>query len=245
MGTTTLYDLLTGALRADGLLYEGQTPSASKIQNAQDAMNLTLDELSDIILYASVTEQFNLVAGKGTYAIGPSGDFDTSRPVSVVDCCFVRDLTSGVDYPVPMLNQGQFNAISLKNYTLSIPQNIFYDPQYPLGQITFYFIPDKEYLFNLVSVKPLSEITSLTEAINLPPEFRNFIKWMTAKALAADYPEVASQPSYQLVVLPHARRSLATIQRIAAVNNVGGATLDTPLTGPDLRDWRGAFLAGA
>jgi hypothetical protein len=224
---------------------EEATVSAATLSNAQQAMNYMLDELSDAISFCLVSEDFTLTPGQASYTIGTGGNFNTIRPIAIADMCYVRDpyLANYVDYPVKLIGQGAYNSIDVKNIQ-STPETIMYDPQYPLGIITFYYIPDQAYQFHLVSVKNLSELTSLTTQVSLPPEFKSFIKWNTAKVLAADYPGATAFPNYKLV-LAMARRSMTMVQRINARNRQEEANLDTPMPQHGgIVDWRGPFTMG-
>jgi hypothetical protein len=240
-----LRDILVSSLRAIGVLQEGEMPSSPQIEGAMDAMNYMLDELSSSIFFALVSEDFPLVPGQAAYNIGIGGDFNTIRPIAIMDQCYVRDtyLANYVDYPVQLIGQAAYNSIDVKNVQ-SIPENFMYDPQYPLGIITFYYIPDKAYTFHCVSVKNLSEITALNTQISLPPEFKSFLKWNTAKVLASDYQGMTAAPNYLRVVLPMARRSMGMIQRINAANRVEEASMDIPMPQRGAQDWRGPFNAG-
>lgn len=241
----TLYNILYSSLRALGVIYEGEMASAPQIQTAQEAMNLMLDELSNVIIFATTSEDLMLTAGKGSYTIALGGaDFNTDRPTKVLDQCYVRDVSgaTNVDYHVDVIGEAEYNGIDIKD-TQSIPEGVWYDPQYPLGILTFYYVPDKAYIFHLVSEKPFLEITALHMPINLPPVYKSFLKWNTAYALGADYPGQAAQPNFAMVARM-AQRSLSIVQRINAANRVEQVQLDCPKVRTGALDYRGPFLAG-
>ena len=241
----TLYNILYSALRVIGVIYEGEMASAAQIQTAQEAMNLMLDELSDIILFATTSEDLILKSGQGVYTIGLGGaDFNTGRPTKVLDQCYIRDVSAGnnVDYSLKVIGESEYNGIDIKD-TQSIPETVWYDPQYPLGTLTFYYVPDRAYLFHLVSEKPFAEITALNMLINLPPVYKSFLKWNTAYALGADYPGQTGQPNFAMVARM-ATRSLSIVQRINAANRVEQAQLDCPRVKSGALSYRGDFLAG-
>ncbi|MHB8084277.1 MAG: hypothetical protein ACYDHZ_00425 [Dehalococcoidia bacterium] len=246
MAISTLYDILFSSLRVIGVVQEEDYGDVSsyKINSAIDAMNLMLDQLSDVIVFATTSEDLNLVSGKATYTMGLGGDFNTGRPNKIMDTCYVRDTVNGVnvDYPLSIIGEEQYNSIDIKD-TQSIPEFIWFDSQYPLANLTFYYVPDKAYQFHCVSEKPLSEILSLTSTISLPPGYKAFLKWNTAEALAADYPAQASQPNFQLI-MAKATESRTLIQRINAANRVEETKLDCPQTKRGAIDCRGAFMAG-
>ena len=242
---TTLYNILYASLRALGVIYEGESASAPQIQTAKEAMNLMLDELGDVILFATTSEDLVLVPGQASYTIGLGGaDFNTDRPTKVLDQCYVRDVSGGsnVDYQVDVIGEAEYNRIDVKD-TQSIPEAVWYDPQYPLGTLTFYYVPDKAYTFHLVSEKPFAEITSLNATISLPPVYKSFLKWNTAYVLGADYPGQAALPNFAMIARM-AQRSLSIVQRINAANRVEKVQLDCPGVRTGALDWRGPFLAG-
>ena len=242
----TLYNILFSALRALGVVSEEEygDVSAYKIDGAQEAMNLMLDELSDVIPFATTSDDLVLTPGQGSYTIGMGGaDFNTTRPTKILDQCYVRDVSGGnnVDYDIDVIGEAEYNDIDILD-TQSIPEAVWYDPQFPLGILNFYYVPDKAYLFHLVSEKPFAEITSLTTPINLPPVYKAFLKWNTAYALGPDYPGQTGTPNFAMVARM-ATRSLSIVQRINAANRVEQVRLDCPGVKRSL-DNRGPFLAG-
>jgi hypothetical protein len=191
-----------------------------------DAQNVMLGNLSPLILYANTSEDFTLAATTTSYTVGTGGTFNTGRITKVMPASYLRD-SAGIDYDIEVIDQERYNRFIDKD-SPGRPEYVMYDPQYPLGHLYFYPTPDAAYTFHCVSEKPLTEITNLTATLVLPAEYKAFLKWNTAKALAAEYPEAAAQANYRLVVIPEARTSLSIIQRLVAHRRMQEVQLGCP-----------------
>ena len=222
---TTLYDSLKSSLRVLGVVVPGETPTAQQIQDAMDAQNAMLGSLSPLILYANTSEDLTLAAGTASYTIGTGGTFNTGRPTKIMGASYLND-SGNTSYPLEVIDQARYNRISDKT-TQGRPEYVMYDPQYALGMVYFYPTPDAAYTFHCVSEKPLTEITNLTATLVLPAEYKSFLKWNTAMALAPEYPGSTGQPGFQIVVR-EATRSLSIIQRIVAHRRMQETILDCP-----------------
>lgn len=225
---TTLNTICYSVLRALGVIYQGQTPSATQITQAQEAINIALMSVGNTVLYATTTDTLTFTANKASYSIGSSlsADWNTGRPNNInYDLSYVQD---GDDsYDIYEIGQREYNDI-VEKATGGRPYQMYYDPQAPLGYLYFYFTPDAAYSLHLVSEKPFSEITNLMADIALPNEYLAFLKWVGAKYLAADYPGAAAQANYQGIILPAAKSATTIIQGMIAANKVEQVKLDVP-----------------
>jgi hypothetical protein len=236
----TLQELLTDSLRALGVLYEGEVPTASKLSNAKRAMNRLLKSIGDSYLYANTTEALSLVAGTATYTIGTGGVFNTARPARVLDDSYIVD-SNGLSYPLRVISDGEYNAIAKKDVQ-SIPYGMVFDPQFPLANLTFYYVPDRNYTLYLVSEKYFTELSTYGAEISLPPGYEAFLVYRTAKMLSPDYPGAMSQPGFQ-IVLDEARAATMALQKLNAINKRGQGKLDIPGSNDGMSE-EAHFLSG-
>ena len=62
-----------------------------------------------------IREQFPLVSGQNPYTIGYGGDFNTSRPMKIIDAYLLLNNGSiPVSYPMQVLGYDDYNAVRLK-----------------------------------------------------------------------------------------------------------------------------------
>lgn len=184
--TITALNLITSSMRLVGAVASGETLNADEANDALDVLNELLSSwaLRNLLAYRNVNSEFNLVAGTQSYTIGPSGAFNTDRPVSI-EGAFV---TSGdVDYPLHLLSTEEWNAIAQKGSTSPIPTAIYYDSSYPLGTIWVWPVPSDSIQITLSVNLQFAALTSLAQSISYPPGYSKALRYSLAVELAPEY----------------------------------------------------------
>lgn len=168
-----------------GVVNIGSDMGAVHYEDALESINSMLKSWATqgLIVHHVVTENFPLVAGQGSYTIGTSGDFNTSRPNRIVGG-YIRD-DSNVDEPLYIIGRDKYNRIPDKTIQAQ-PCALYYYLTYPLGVIYFDTVPDDTYTLFIDSLKPLTELV-LDAELNLPPEYEEAIIYNGAIRLAPDY----------------------------------------------------------
>jgi hypothetical protein len=168
---TTAIDLITLALKDIGALGIGQSVSAEDTADALATLNMMLGvwqgERLSIYHEIDVKRQ---ATGAQSYTIGPGGDFDTPRPTDIKSA-FVRLATSStpVDYPLTIIRSREdYNRIIAKSIT-SLPDHVFYDSAYPLGNLYFYPLPDSRYELHVSVLETLPQFTAPAQASTCRP----------------------------------------------------------------------------
>lgn len=167
-----------------GILSSNETPNATDAQKAFRLLNRMLDgdSTEDLMVYHNINEVFNLISGQQNYTIGPSGDFNTTRPINIT-AIYMRD-TNGNDLPCQMLDYQQYADILSKPITATIALSAYYDSGVPLSTITFWPVPAQtSYRAVIWSWKPLTAFTSLSDSVILPPGYEDYIEWNLADRL--------------------------------------------------------------
>lgn len=174
---TTVNDLLVLALKDSGVLGQGQIAQAEDIQNAFTRLKYIIAQWNrKRWLIYNLTDVSVVTTGAEAYSIGPGQDFDTPRPDRLEDGCFLRQLAqSGVeqiDYPLQLLSSHEdYNRIRLKTMG-TWPSVMFYDSNWPTGTIKAWPVPNANlYELHILVKHQLTEFTSVTQIINLPPEY--------------------------------------------------------------------------
>lgn len=186
---TTALDLITLALKDLGALGIGQSVSADDTADALATLNMMLGQWQGERL--SVFHEIDVVkqaTGALSYTIGPGGDFNTPRPTDI-KAAFVR-LASGatpVDYPVRIIRSREdYDRITVKNLT-TLPDSVFYDSAYPLGNLLWYPVPGAQYELHVTVLDTLPQFATPAAAVNLPPEYMAAIRYNLAFFLAPSY----------------------------------------------------------
>jgi len=180
----TYQNLVDGALRLIGAIESGEAPSSDESNDAIEALNQMLSSWYEEGIYipSRTRESFTLTSSKESYSIGSGGDLSTSWPMTIESAYWRKD---NVDYPMHFMDEREYSVIANK-LTSSRPTRLYYEPSYPLGDIRFDYLPDITYQLNLVSLKPLSDV-SLTDNVDLPGSFRRALKFNLAIDIAPEY----------------------------------------------------------
>jgi hypothetical protein len=211
---TTALDLITGAMDDAGITGVGQTPLAEDTTKALNRLNAMIAQWSRRrwLVYHLVDIVFT-GTGALSYSIGPGGDIPLARP-DRIESAFFRQLTGApleVDFPLKVWESREdYNRVALKSLA-SFPAYLFYDSDYPVGNIFIWPVPDQNYEMHL-SVKPaLQSFPALSTAFNLPPEYEEAIRTNLAVRLRVAY---QLQPDAGLIAL--AKVALNTIKNTNA-----------------------------
>lgn len=227
----TTGDLITFCLRASGINGVGQTPMAEDANTALEMLRMMVAQWQrKRWLVWDEHEMVLRATGQEHYTIGAGGDFNTPRP-DRIENAYAR-LLSGtstsmlVDFPLGIIEAKEnYAQIQLKSLPW-FPVALWYDSGWPLGSIYFWPIPQAG-LFDLhVNVKaPLPVFSTLTDDLNMPPEYLEALMWSLCVRLQMAYGLPARQDHVAAM-----RMALNTIR----MANVQMTTLSMPaaVSGP-------------
>lgn len=195
-------DLITASLRLIEEAGSGEGITAEQAQDGFDALVTMLDSWSvdPRVLYTLSRENFALQSGVASYTIGSGAVFDTARPL-LIDSAFIR--YNGIDYPLEIVEARNYALISSKSLN-GLPQQIYYDADYPQGTLTLYPVPDQAYQLHLYSRKPLDAFTDIGDLLIMPPGYARALKFNLAVEIA---PEYGKQPPQTVVYIAAQSRS--------------------------------------
>jgi len=214
---TTVLDVITGAAKLIGVLFKSETLANDEAQDGLDCLNDMLNSWSNDsgLTFANTRQSFNLSGGVAEYTIGTGGAFNTARPISIT-AAFIRE--GNIDYQLNIIGDIEYERITNKILSTSIPKYLNYSNEYPLATITLYPSPAAAYQLWLITKKPLGTYTDLTDVISLPQGFIRAIKYNLAIEMSTQY---GVEPSN--VVANIANKSLGDVRRSVSVN-----TLNSP-----------------
>lgn len=130
--------------------------------------------------------------GALSYAVGDGQTINMSPRPDRIEYAFLRFLNgvaSGnlpVDVKLGIISSHEdYSRITVKTVG-TLPWRIFYDPKWPNGQIFPWPVPQSGLYEIHVGFKViLARFNSLTEAINLPPEYEAALNWCLARRFRA------------------------------------------------------------
>lgn len=186
---TTARTLITKAMQKLGVITKNEVPSADEANDGLDALNGLLSAWSNEALtaYTRVLENFTLTAGVSTYTMGPSGDFNTARPIFIATAYFRQN---NIDLPIEIVPDETFANIIYKPIQ-GYPYFMNTTNGYPLTTIKLFPVPSEAYSLFLLSEKELEQFT-IDETVSLPPGWERALIYNLAVEMAPDYGQAVS-----------------------------------------------------
>ena len=149
--------------------------------------------LESLMCYQELQESFALTVGVGTYTIGVGGAFNTARPNEVVSA-FSRD-AANYDFEMKIIQDREWNSISLKNSGNTYPNFLNYSTRYAAGlaTINLFPYPIAGLTLYLSSLKALTNFATIGEVVSLPPGYQRAIESNFAIEAAAGFIPVSNE----------------------------------------------------
>lgn len=208
---TTARKIIKKALSKIGALVKNEEPAADEANDGLDSLNAMITSWSNDAanINARTWETFSLVSGQSTYTIGTGGNFNTIRPIEIIDC-YIKD--NQIDYGMSILPDEAYDAISFKAIQ-GIPEFLNTDNGYPLGKIRLYPVPSSNYGLFLLTEKQLLEFATLDTELSLPPGYERALIYNLAMELA---PEYGQKPDASIVSIANESLGLVRTATIRA-----------------------------
>lgn len=225
---TTALTLIEDALGLIEAVGVDQNLSADEADDALRVLNDLIDEWStqSLAIYGQANQTFNTTSGLGVYTIGPSGTWNTVRPIRINDPAY--SVINGTTFPCISMTQAEYNLIPVKAQTQDYPDRYLYVNENPLGRITLWPVPSAITPVTFSIDRVLISVATIATDIIFPPGYLKAFKYALATELASpfgrklsEYPEVPAIAS----------RSLGNIKRAnkrARVLRCDPAYSDTP-----------------
>lgn len=182
---TTPLEIIYQSLKDCGFIGVGETPSDEDVNDAFRKLNWMMAEWRQKrgMVFHLVEKVLDLT-GAQSYTLGPGGDIDVRLRPNKIDNAIIRQnfLTgTPVDFSLSILEAYEdWQQISVKENT-GPPTLLFYDTGWPVGRIFIWPIAQaNQYQLRILIKEELQQFTSLTEQINLPPEYESALNWNLA-----------------------------------------------------------------
>lgn len=211
--STTAGDQINGALRLLGVLAEGETPSTDTSADALTALNQMIDSWSTerLSVFTTQNQAFTWPASTVSRTLGPSGNLVGNRPVLLDDSTYYT--YSGIDYPIAIVNEDEYNSIALKTATSTLPQVLYVSMDFPNVTVYLYPVPSAALTFHFVSVTELTQPAATSTVLAFPPGYLRAFKYNLACEIA---PEFGVEPSRTVQ-----RIAMSSKRNIKRINNPG------------------------
>jgi hypothetical protein len=183
----TAHDIIKRSFRMLKVIEAGEAPQASESQDALTVLNNMIQSWNNerLMLHKMTQESETLTANQGTYTIGTGGDFNTDRPIRF-ESVFIRDSNNN-DYQLQVINDQQYGKITIKSTESNYPRYLYYRPNYPLGQINLWPVPDAAYTLFMNVWSQIGTFAALTTSVSLPDGYQRCLEYNLAVELAPEY----------------------------------------------------------
>lgn len=217
--------LIKGSMRKLGVIATGETPTASEMADALEALQGMLRSWAGkrLMVFSSVKESVTLAAGTASYTWGAGGTINTTRPNQILGA-FIRD-SENIDHPVDLVSEGKYRSVAVKG-TAGRPDMLFYHPTYPLAAIYLCPTPNAAEALWIDSMKPFTEtssFSSLTDTIAFPTTYEEPILYGLGLRLA---PEFGKSVSAEFAAI--ANNGYEGLIMLNAANQVEAVKLSLP-----------------
>lgn len=190
-------DIIGAALRALYVYSAGDTISAADISSCAQALNIVTKNLvtKGALIWCVQDVTIPLVAGQATYTLNlnalPSSG---GKPMKILQA-YLRDST-GNDVDLSLVARRDYNLLGNKS-SQGIPNQLFYDPQVSVGNITLYNVPiDATRTLHLVIQRNLMDFNLATDNPDFPQEWYHPLKWLLAEEIMSDYDVPSNRMQY-------------------------------------------------
>jgi hypothetical protein len=219
---STAGDLITFALRASGINGVGQTPMAEDSNTGLELLRNLIAQWQKKRWMEYVLQEVSVPSSTGAqfYTIGPGQDFDCARP-DYIAAAYIRILGGSpgnlVDIPIQIIHAREdYAGISVKTLQ-SMPAVVWYESQWPTGRVYWWPVPPGGMYGLYLTVKsPLPTYSTLTDPLNLPPEYNEALIWSLCVRLQMSYglqarPDQVAAMNQAMQVLRQANLQIAEL----------------------------------
>jgi hypothetical protein len=218
------------ALKEIGVLAEGDTPTATMIDDAFRALNRLMELYSNdgtFAYFASTVSQS--LTGQASFTVGPTGDNIDDRPIKIDTATVDRD---GITYPVTVIDNQKWDSIIYKANSGANTAYVYYEALMPNGVVHVWPVCTGVTLNIRVLNQVVSFATTAT-TLTMPPGYEELLIKSLAVNIAPQYPACTLSP---LTV----KAATSAYKKISKINNV----IPTMAIDGNLTNKRGGSLAG-
>lgn len=174
-----------------GLIGAGVTVNSEQIVNGMRKLTdlINLWQTQGLKLWLNQDLSITLVAGTGTYTLGPLGNVVMVRPPRIIDAWY--EDSEGIRRPLNPLAWTDYIRLSQVNQEGQL-NSYFVNKQQTYTSVFFWLIPDSVAATgtaHLLAQYQVTNFISLSETMNFPIEWRIALRWGLADELSTGQPQ--------------------------------------------------------
>lgn len=176
------------AMRDAGLLDFASEPESEDYRQYTGRLNalINFEQTQGLKLWLQENITMTPVLNQQSYLWGPGGDIIMPRPTRIIEGFYTFPLsaTSGIQtrYPLYQLSRQEFNQLGVLNVP-GITNSFFVDKQQNSLIVWLWLLPDlftSQATVTFVTQTQINQIISITDQMNFPIEWFQFLHWALA-----------------------------------------------------------------
>lgn len=190
MGTLTLTQVAQFAALELGVLDSGESLSAQQLSDFLFNLNNAIDNRSSeqAEVLAVTIAQFTLAGGTQVYVIGTGQTWNVTRPVAITAAQHLLTVSAHpYETPVEVQNARGWAANQDRGSSSLVVRKLFYDRQFPYGNVYVSPIPLTASSIELTMWTPLTQFADTTTPITIPPGYADWYGLLGAICMAAQF----------------------------------------------------------
>ena len=182
--------LISGALRIAGAIAQGETPTATQVTEAAEALNMLVKAMqADGMPLWAIKKYAVTLTATADYTIGVGSTVNTPKPLKVVNA-YRHNTSTNIDVPMRVVTRQEYDMLGNKTSTGS-PVQLFYEPLLSTGVMHVFPVPDTYSIANetiyIIYQRPFEDFDASTDEPDFPQEWFDAIKFGLADRLAPEY----------------------------------------------------------
>jgi hypothetical protein len=175
MPSITPRTLIYDAYRSLGVLRPGHHASDDAVDDGFRALQDLVDawQIEHLMVYAVARTAYPLMAGLGTYTLGPGGTLGQTRPINTESAGLIG--AAGVESPINLLTLDQWR---------NQQSGVFIDSAFPAANVSVSPVPAGGEQLVLYTWAPLTRFALLDTAYACPEGYSRALRWNLALELA-------------------------------------------------------------
>ncbi len=184
-------EVIAGALRILGVISQGQTPDATQVSDAAEALNVLVKalEAEGLPVWAIKKQAITPVANQSAYVIGDGQAINIAKPLRIYQAYYHR-ADDGVDVPMMPLTQQQYNALTAKAQT-GYSNQYYWEELNTYGNLYLWVTPDSTFAanctVNIIYQAPFADFDADTDVPDFPQYWLRALKYGLADEMAMEY----------------------------------------------------------
>ena len=138
-----------------------------------------------------------MVGGQATFTIGPGADIDVPVRPHNIENAFMRLNTAAatpVDVPMAILSASEWMNVRSKSVQTTYPRYVYLNGDWPVATAYLWPVPNSgDGSIGILINQTLSTGITLDDTENLPPAYKQALRFNLAVLLAPEYGKEASQ----------------------------------------------------